>query len=66
MFALVDPAGECYLRADDGSAAAFEAEGSARHGKMPYWRVPDPVMAGDGELLAWSWRAADVAHAAKR
>ncbi len=63
MFAIVDAAGDLYLRADDVNRPAFEEAGCERHGKMPYWAVPEHVVASDVELCAWG---ADAAAAARR
>lgn len=66
MFALVDSAGGAFLRAGDSGADAFEAAGSARHARMPYWSVPGDVIDDDGRLLDWARQALAVAQAAKR
>ncbi len=62
MFALVDPAGKLYLRADDANRARFEQAGCERHGRMPYWAAPQDVVADGVELCAWG----DEALAAAR
>jgi DNA transformation protein and related proteins len=66
MFALVDPQGRCFLRADDATSGAFDAAGSQRHGKMPYRGNPTAVRDDPDELVRWARAAADVALAAKR
>ncbi|MCH9816427.1 MAG: TfoX/Sxy family protein [Actinomycetia bacterium] len=66
MFALVDSQGTAYLRADPQATVAFTDEGSAKHGRMPYWQIPGRVLA-DPELLAgWGRTALLVAQAAKK
>ncbi len=65
MFAMVDPAGEVYLRADDASKGPFESAGSAKHGRMPYWSVPSNVLSAPAEMEEWCGRALAVARAAK-
>ncbi len=66
MFILVDADGRAFLRADDETSAAFEAEGSVRHRPMPYWAIPDTVLASEALLLEWARTAVAVAHAAKK
>lgn len=66
MFAIVDSAGKAFLRADDASCGPFEAAGSERHSRMPYWQIPDPVLAEKDELVAWATRSLHVARAAKK
>ncbi len=66
MFAIVDPAGRCLLRADDQSSASYEAAGAQKHGRMPYWTIPDAVRSDPDELLNWARAAHAAAVAAKR
>ncbi len=62
MFAIVDSGGDWYLKADHSTAHRFEAAGSAKHGRMPYWSVPADVAADDALLLEWAGEAAAVAR----
>ena len=66
MFALIDPSGATFLRADDTTAESFETAGSSRHARMPYWQIPASVLSDDNELLEWARSALEVAQAAKR
>lgn len=66
MFALVDSSGVAYLRADESTAALFEAQGGQRHGRMPYWQVSQTILDDEIELIAWGRRAAQSAQAAKQ
>jgi DNA transformation protein len=77
MFALV-ARDTLYLKADQQTAAAFEAEGQgpftyaakgAKGGKrsiMSYWRAPDRLYDDPDELAAWARDALAVAHRAAR
>ena len=65
MFALVDSAGGTFLRGDDTTAGDFEAAGGARHGRMPYWRIPSAVAGDPDSLVVWARRALDIANGAK-
>lgn len=66
MFALVDPQGEVYLKADDSNRARFEEAGANLHGRMPYFQVPTEVL-GDTDLLCdWARGSISVAHASKK
>lgn len=62
MFALVDSQGAAFLHL----GADADAEFPERHGRMPYGRIPDEVMADGAILLAWARRALGAAVAAKR
>lgn len=66
MFALIDTAGTVHLRANEETAEGFEAAGSTRHSRMPYWTIPPEVADDDDLMLEWGRRALDVARAAKR
>ena len=65
MFALVDRNGEPFLRAVEATEPRYVAAGSHKHG-MPYWSIPDDVLADNATLLDWAREALDVARAAKR
>ncbi|QZY30123.1 TfoX/Sxy family protein [Nocardioides coralli] len=66
MFALVDTRGDCYLRVDDETRGAYEAAGSAAHGRMPYWTVPPHVREDPPVLVDWAGTALEVARRAKK
>jgi DNA transformation protein len=69
MFGLVDD-DVLYLKADDATAPAYEAEGCGRfvydaRGRamsMPYWRLPDRLYDDADEFRAWAETAFAVAH----
>jgi len=66
MFALVDPQGEVYLKANDSNRARFENTGAERHGRMPYFKVPMEVL-GDADLLRdWAEDSIAVAHVSRK
>jgi DNA transformation protein len=62
MFALVDAGGSPFLRLDASNEERYED----RHGRMPYGRVPDRILADDQQLLAWASEALQAARAAKK
>ena len=66
MFGLVDSAGHCFLKADESTAANYEAEGGMRHGRMPYWQIPEAVRSDQIRLSEWATTALAVAKAAKK
>lgn len=61
MFAIVDSSGRLFLRADESTIADFESGGGQKHGRMPYWSVPDAVLSSPVELSTWAARAVSVA-----
>ncbi len=64
MFALVDSQGGVYFKVDDTNRDSFEAAGAPKHGRMPYYRVPDAVLSDEPALREWARAAIAVAQAA--
>ena len=71
MFALITR-DVIYLKADDESIAAFEAENcspfsyttkNGRHTLTSYWRLPERLYDDPDELAVWARRALGVARA---
>jgi DNA transformation protein len=71
MFALIaDDA--LYLKADDVSKQAFEAEGAkpflyesrGRMIVMSYWRIPDRLLDDSDEMVSWARSALSIARRA--
>lgn len=65
MFAMVDREGATLLRGADGEVDDWVAAGAEKHGRMPYWTIPDAVRADPDETLAWGRRAHAIATAAR-
>ena len=51
--------GECYLKADESTVSDFEEKGSRKHGRMPYYSIPEEVLE-NAELLK-RWAEASIA-----
>ena len=71
MFGLVAD-DTLYLKADDETKRAFEAEGLDRFGydargkriDLPYWRAPERLLDDPEEMVAWARTALGVARRA--
>jgi len=71
MFALVAD-DTLYLKADDTTKQAFEAEGlspfgyqgGGRHVALPYWRAPERLFDDPDEMAEWARAALHVARRA--
>lgn len=61
MFGLVDSDGTPFLR----EAAASPPDGSVRHGRMPYWSVPEELIDAPDQLRELAGRSLDAARAAR-
>ena len=57
MFGIIDSKGHCYFRANKINEVDFEAHGSERHGRMPYFSIPEEVLNDSEKLLAWAKKA---------
>jgi DNA transformation protein len=66
MFGIVDSTGMVFLRGGVTNEARFETAGSQRHGKMPYFAIPDDVLGDDAAVVEWARLAAQVARDAKK
>ena len=53
MFALISSDAELYLKVDDSNRARFRRACCRQHGKMPYFCVPQRVLADTDNLLEW-------------
>lgn len=62
MFALIDSDARLHLKVDDSNRAQFEAAGSEKHGRMPYYSVPADVLEDDAVLLEWARGSAAIAN----
>ncbi len=54
MFGIVDSSGAWYLKADEATSRRYESAGSEKHGRMPYWSVPEEVAADEPKLQEWA------------
>lgn len=63
MFALIDSNAQLHLKADDTNRGQFEAAGSQKHGRMPYYAVPGDILEDDAALLDWARASAAIATA---
>jgi DNA transformation protein len=65
MFALVDSKGGIFFKVDDTNVSQFEEAGSDKHGRMPYYKVPDAILADENALRKWAQTSITVARKAK-
>ena len=66
MFAMVTSKGEFRFRADETTAPHYEALGSTKMGKMPYYVVPASVLESESTFSEWTAAAIEVAHRHKK
>lgn len=56
MFGMVDSKGNVALKATDELAQEYLQMGSSKHGKMPYYTLPNNIFQSD-DLIAWVKRS---------
>lgn len=66
MFGIVDSSGRIFFRAGESNMALFEEAGSDRHGKMPYYSIPDSVLDDPASLRSWGDAAVGASRTAKK
>lgn len=54
MFGMVNSKGEAFLKTNEEIQAKFEAAGSQRHAKMPYYTLPESVVINHEEWVEWA------------
>ena len=60
MFCIVDSKGLAYLKADDSSKQKFEAMGSQKHSRMPYYSIPQEILSDFVLLNEWAQHAISI------
>jgi len=60
MFGIVDAKGQSYLKADDSNRTDFEASGSDKHSRMPYYSIPGEVFDDPEALVEWARKSIDI------
>jgi DNA transformation protein and related proteins len=65
MFALVDSKGGVFFKVDDTNVTQFEEADADKHGRMPYYRVPDVVFDDQKTLQEWAQSSMMASRKAK-
>ena len=66
MFCIVDSGGRIFFRAGASNQKLFEEADSERHGKMPYYSVPETVLDDQRALRKWAAAAIQASKEAKK
>ena len=64
MFVLISRDDRIYFKVDDTNRADFEAAGSEQFKPMPYYEVPEEVLADEESFVEWAGRSIAIAHSA--
>lgn len=65
MFALITPEGKIHFKVNQSNQKRFEDMGAQKHGKMPYFEVPQNVLKNKQELHEWARDSIDIAHSSE-
>ncbi|MEK6152811.1 TfoX/Sxy family protein [Flavobacteriaceae bacterium 3-367] len=57
MFGIVNSKGQSFLKANAFNKVDFEKSGSHKHGKMPYFSIPDAIANDTDKLVEWANKA---------
>ncbi len=62
MFALITPEGTVHFKVNESNLERFEKAGSQKHGRMPYYSVPDEILQNQNSLYDWAILSIKIAH----
>ena len=57
MFGMVDSKGKCFFKVNDSNQPDYEGKGAEKHSRMPYYSLPEEVMADSTLLKVWAEKA---------
>ncbi len=60
MFGIVDSKGQAYFKVGEANLHEYEEEGSLKHGKMPYYSIPEPILNDAESLLVWAKKSIEI------
>ena len=54
MFALVDKSGDIFFKVDETNLKMYEEAGARKHGRMPYYQIPEEALTDENTLKKWA------------
>ena len=64
MFVLISRDDRIYFKVDDTNRSEYEAAGSEQFAPMPYYEVPEEVLADEELFAEWAGKSIAIAHSA--
>ncbi len=64
MFVLISRDDRIYFKVDDTNRSEYEAAGSEQFTPMPYYEVPEEVLADEELFAEWAGKSIAIAHSA--
>ena len=65
MFALVDSEGSIFFKVDETNVHFYEEADSSKHSRMPYYEVPDNLLADEDLLIEWAQSSITISKQSK-
>lgn len=60
MFGIISAKGKLFFKVNEKTQIDYENAGSEKHSRMPYFSVPEEVIAGDGSLVEWALQSIEA------
>lgn len=60
MFGIVDSKGQGYLKVDEENQRDYEENHCHKHGKMPYFSIPNTIFENEALLQEWAKKAMEI------
>lgn len=60
MFGIIDSKGTAFLKADNTSREIYEEKGADKHGKMPYYSIPEAILNNQDILMQWAKKSIEI------
>jgi DNA transformation protein len=60
MFGIIDSKGKAFLKADAGNRSDYEEKGAEKHGRMPYFSVPNDILDQPEILIKWAAKSIEI------
>ncbi len=60
MFGIVNSKGGIFFKVTDDNLEMYEKAESEKHSRMPYYSVPDKVLAKKAALVKWAKKSIEV------
>lgn len=54
MFGIIDSKGTAFLKGDDTSREIYEEKRANKHGKMPYYSIPEAILNNQDIFMQWA------------
>ena len=57
MFGIIDSVGQAFFKIDESLIPDYESRGGVQHSRMPYYSIPEEILADSNMLVEWAQRS---------